>query len=121
MSLEANFPIECIEEVLRHLTRKELLNCTLVCPDWNEFIGSTRSCMNKIRLELKNSTNAAQKLVQILKKRKWTHLSAKFGDSKTMNEFLQLVQSTVEDLKLTVAWKIGKNQPEVDSSTLQFP
>lgn len=121
MSSEANFPIECIEDVLRHLNGKDLLKCTLICPDWNEFIGSTRSCMEKIRLELKNSTYNVQKLVQVLKTRKWTHLSANFCDLKTMNKVLQLVQSTVEDLKLTISWRKGKNQPEVDSSTLQFP
>lgn len=45
MKKTANLPNECIEDIFRHLTGSDLLTCSLVCPDWNEFIGSTKSCM----------------------------------------------------------------------------
>lgn len=45
-----NLPIDCIEDIFRHLSGKDLLKCTLVCPEWNNFIESTRSCMKKINL-----------------------------------------------------------------------
>lgn len=49
MDFETNFPIECIEDIFRHLSGSELLKCTLVCPEWNNNIGSTRSSMEKIK------------------------------------------------------------------------
>lgn len=45
-----NFPAECFEDILSHLSGKDLLTCTLVCPDWNDFIGSTKSTMSKIMI-----------------------------------------------------------------------
>lgn len=52
MFSKPEFPIECIEDIFRHLRDKDLIKCTLVCPEWNEFIGSTRSCMKKITFRL---------------------------------------------------------------------
>lgn len=48
MSLTAFFPTECLEYIFDHLKCPELLKCTEVCPEWNDFIGTTRSCMKKI-------------------------------------------------------------------------
>lgn len=48
----ADFPAECLEDIFRHLGGAELLKCTLVCPQWNNFVGLTRSCMYKIKLRL---------------------------------------------------------------------
>lgn len=48
MDPRINLPSDCMEEIFRHLGGDDLLKCTLVCPQWNEFIGRTRSCMKKI-------------------------------------------------------------------------
>lgn len=50
MEFLSNFPVDCLEVIFSHLQGRDLLKCTLVCPTWNDFIGSTRSCMKKIKL-----------------------------------------------------------------------
>lgn len=52
MCSKPKFPVECIKNIFRHLRDKDLIKCTLVCPEWNEFIGSTGSCMKKITFRL---------------------------------------------------------------------
>lgn len=56
-----SLPIDCAEGIFRHLSFKDLLECTLVCPRWNEFIGQTGSCMEievfeHIKSDLKSTT-----------------------------------------------------------------
>lgn len=43
------FPAECFGDILQHLSGKELLKCTEVSTDWNDYIGSTTGCMAKIQ------------------------------------------------------------------------
>lgn len=76
MTLELYFPIECLEDIFRHLDYRDLLECTLVCPDWNNFIGSTTSCMKKIKLECPSYDLAELKRKQIFtsKYRKYEYL-----------------------------------------------
>lgn len=52
MYLKAFFPVECLEDILRHLNGSDLIICTEVAPEWNDFIGSTRWCMQKIRIKI---------------------------------------------------------------------
>lgn len=131
METEPNFPIECLEDIFRHLSAKDLLKCTLVCPDWNEFITLTRSCMGKIKLtstshlyvpgEIKNILmhsdrkyeclelkcsfyNNIQKFL-LAKGRRWTHVDLKrflaFATVSEFLEFLQIFQATVQKLVLS--------------------
>lgn len=110
MSFKANFPIECLEDIFRHLNGKDLLKCTMVCPDWNEFVKTTPSCMEKIRLDLEHFsdfTKTVQEDEQKLKETRWMHVSARNFAPKTDDDFrvfLRLFQSTVKVLKLRVAW-----------------
>lgn len=48
INLAADFPNECLEDIFRHFSGAELLKFTLLHPELNEYIGSTRSCMQKI-------------------------------------------------------------------------
>lgn len=48
--MTTRFSSECLEDIFSHLCGRYLLYCTEVCPEWNNFIGSTRSCMEKIEL-----------------------------------------------------------------------
>lgn len=102
MDQRTYLPIDCAEQIFLHLSGKDLLKCTLVCPGWNDFIGSTRSCMEKIYLTslfilrdsevhpqrilekseqkyvcFKNEKNDAEEIQKCLqlKKGEWTHIS----------------------------------------------
>lgn len=140
-----NFPFECLEDIFRHLSFGDLLKCTLVCPDWNEFIGSTRFCIKKIKLNcrtydltqghlnkifinsnrkyecLRLSGNYSKKLLEIFlaKRCNWTNVRL-FVHFKTCNSFLEFMsvfQSTVQ--KLECAGNIFSNtESEVKSKTL---
>lgn len=48
------FPVECIEDIFRHLNQRNWLKCSVVCPSWNEFIGSTKSCVKNIVFKCSN-------------------------------------------------------------------
>lgn len=141
MELIKHIPIECLEDIFRHLDCEELLKCTLVCPDWNSFIGSTISCMKKIKfaclscdlLRVRNKQiimNSNRKyehlclwenypgiLMEILfeKGLKWTHvtLEMNFNTENHLLEFLGIFQSTVYKLNLTeVTIKQDENKNE---------
>lgn len=47
-----NLPTDCAHDIFNHLGGKDLLKCTLVCPEWNRVIGTTRSCMMKIKFNI---------------------------------------------------------------------
>lgn len=146
MSFEANFPNECLEDIFLHLSGKDLLLCTLVCPDWNDCVGSTRSCMAKIKLgctdvSFKESikiilTNSErryeclhvegryqedlQKMLS-LKGRRWTQISSShlyFKTTKHFLDFLRAYQSSVEKLFL---YCLSGEEGSFESSDLQFP
>lgn len=61
----------------------------------------------------------------MLKRRKWTHVSAEHFDPKTVSDFLdfyRIFQWSVQELKLTVkVWNKRNGQRNFDTSDLQFP
>lgn len=50
MDHKLNLPVDCAELIFSHLSGNDLLKCTLVSPQWNDFVESTRSCMKKIKV-----------------------------------------------------------------------
>lgn len=130
MDITTNFPIECLEDVFRHLSGNDLLKCSVVSPDWSDFIGSTKSCMEKIILTsvncehipgnieiiLKNSQRRYECLklkepfykniheLLLAKGRKWTHIDFKrilnFSSINEFLDFLKIFQSSVQKLVL---------------------
>lgn len=149
MNLEANFPAECLEDLFRHLFEKDLFTCTLVCPSWNDFIGTTLSCMEKVNVRCSGS-NGLEKVKRLFKnsKRKyvclevltsltleemrellslngrtWTTISTEthFETVSDFLEFLQSIQSSVRKLELTYGQIRTENEPEYKSFDLQFP
>lgn len=46
------FPLEIVELMFTFLSGKELLNKTLVNRVWNNFIGNSRKCMEKLKLKI---------------------------------------------------------------------
>lgn len=76
MDTKPTFPFECIEDIFRHLDDCDLLECSLVCSDWNELIGSTRACMNKIKLFTRTNLDEMESTKRIFKAstRKYTRL-----------------------------------------------
>lgn len=151
MDYEAKFPVECIEDIFRHLNGIYLLECTLVSPQWNDFIGSTQSCMSKIQLEcgrgcspeeieimLKNSNRKyecidldkhsceeVEKLL-LVKNRRWTHIFMRrlqFQKFKHFLDFLGIFQSTVRKLVIDQG-EIIKRRDQATvflNPDLQFP
>lgn len=142
-----NFPIECLEDIFRHLKVKDLLNCTLVCPEWNKFIGLTPLCIKRINLScntqdliqdhnkkiiLKSERkyerlvlwgNYYKTLLEIIlaKGRKWTYvnLSLNFRTVNNFMNFLGTIQSTVQILELNIdMWRWKQNK---ELPQLQFP
>lgn len=115
---------ECIEDIFCHLSGKVLLESALVSPRWNNFIGSTKSCMQKITLNLKDYES--KKRIARSKRRyeralleglyccdlqrflladwrKWTYIrvhSVEFDSIVYLLEFLGIIQSFVRELYL---------------------
>lgn len=126
MDLQINFPVECLEDVFFHLTGKDLLVCTLVCPEWNNLIGTIRSCLKKIKFKyrcyfddryimksLSVESNRKYECLDVAgrydekmqegfsaKRRKWTHVSSTldFETTTQFYDFLRIFQSSVEKL-----------------------
>lgn len=129
MNPTANFPVECLDDIFRHLKGKDLLKCTLVCPGWNNFISTTTSCMQKISLtydyqerNLGGLTNIlmnckrkykclsldgdySEDMQQLLSEdgRTWTRIDLiklSFQTTKQFLDFLRIFQSSVQELLL---------------------
>lgn len=149
MSLENYFPVDCLEEIFRHLDQEDLLKCTEVCPSWNEFIGSTRSCMKKLKWfdcakyknklafeksvrkyeRLKLTGNFFKKFIKILKAKnaKWTQVEihcVEFHIEYYFLTFLEIIQPTVQTLNLYwMTFKESKTtrKTALNSTNLLFP
>lgn len=145
--MASNFPVVCIEDIFRHLNGNDLLTCTLVCPEWNNFIGSTKMCMRKISLSccqlhrlgriLKNSkrkyaclrlaTKNYEDFQNVISEdgRAWTHVKVVINvDFESVNnfvDFLWVFQSTVRDLLLNFGTVQGAYEADVQSVVLPFP
>lgn len=131
MNSQANFPIECFEDICRHLPAKQIIKCSLVCPKWNEIIGTTRSFAEKIKLSCKfnlndkvlrtflmNSKRKYEKVklegdyregyqMLSLERKNLTFVTTRDLDFKTVDrilDFLWVFQSSVEKLVL----RLGK-------------
>lgn len=144
-----SFPAECFEDILRHLSGKDLLKCTLVSPKWDSFIGSSRSCMEKIKLLCLNRYNNLDDMNEILKNsmrkytrltlqgdyfgrvadillmngRTWTHIqfNASFEKLNDVLDFLRTVEFSAQDLYFD--WHPSKIGSELafKSEDWQFP
>lgn len=147
----ANFPAVCIEDIFRHFTFKELLQCTLVCSEWNEFIGSTRSCMKKIKfiikpnrlgssevtletltnserkyecLEVAGEYSVSMKNCLMAEGRRWTRIclhDLKFKTVEHFLDFLMTFESSVQVLLLGNVKIIASLVAHVPTLDLQFP
>lgn len=151
MNKKAIFPAECLEDIFRTLSGNDLLECTLVSPSWNSFIGSTRSCIKKINLCFSNRYSNLDHINEVLKNSKrvytrlrlegdyskgvqkmlstygnqWTHIIAathfNFETINDFSEFLAIFQSSVVELSLPCARIELKCEPECETKLLQFP
>lgn len=102
MDLTARFPDECLEDIFRHLSFKDLLKCTAVSPSWNEFIGTARSCTERVKLMLGNLV-LDENIKKVLSQsgRKWRFITASnlgFENVSLLLDFLRFVQPSVERL-----------------------
>lgn len=150
MALATNFPVECFEDILRHLSSNDLLKCTLVCPQWNDFIGSTKSCMEKIRfcynpyfsdlkslekclseskrkyccLKLGGDYDAEVLSILSMNGRPWTDIFARFLDFETFDSFasfLRFIEPSVQVLIMNTNNKGGRDCLISGSHQFQFP
>lgn len=150
MTSKINFPTECLDDIFRHLSGKDLLECTLVYPEWNDFIGSTKSCMQKIVLRFSNRNRYEDsKLILINSKRKyeclhvfgsyskemhealltagrrWTHVDSSCGliikSSSQYLDFLRIFESSVKKMVLHVSSVGEDREPDYGLQSLHFP
>lgn len=150
MASKRSFPIECFEDIFRHLTGNELLTCTLVCSKWNESIGSTTSCMAKIKLNLrwshKDSVNKETFLKDSKRKYEFVMLQGYYTEGYhkfllssvkrwpciTTNNlhfksfidfmsFLRIIQSSVQKLVMKNGSIKDVYEPETENFDLTFP
>lgn len=98
MRKKSKFPPDCLEEIFGHLCGRDLLKCTLVCPEWNSFIGSTRQCMDKIKLNIKphhsclHDRRKINNYVERLQRRKWIHVSLCSKNYNNFNIFVDVME-----------------------------
>lgn len=151
MDHDSSFPFESMDDIIEHLDAEDLLKCTLVCPTWNELIGSTRSCMKKIKLKIEENSSLKEmrKMLEssnrkyeciylekkscegigtllLVKNRRWTHVFIRrlhFEKTKDYFDLLALFQSTIQ--KLVILYgdiKEGCDEDILNApSDLQFP
>lgn len=120
MESEANFPAECLEDVFSHLKGKDLLECTLVCPEWNSFIGSTKKCMEKICLNCGSNYRYLFERILMNSGRKYACLKLDIADK--FLEILRNFQFSIQKLDLGYKTNVQSDcEPEFESSGLQFP
>lgn len=95
MDLKTFLPVDCIKYIFSHFKGRDLLKCTLVCPAWNDYIGSTSSCMEKIKLKC-SGLDSLEHLESILREsnRKYTCLLMNV-DLVDSQEFCESVQTLV--------------------------
>lgn len=143
------FPVECLEDIFNHLSGNDLLKCSLVCPEWNNFFGSTKSCMKKIkiRIQLECNDKSQRKLKRILSNSKrnyfklylnghyfkklmkyfsgrtLTHLESRshLGTFEDFYEFVKPFQSSVKNLALNDEKSRNKIEPVLQQEELHFP
>lgn len=128
-----NFPAECIEDIFHHLRGSDLLECTLVSPEWNEFIGSTRSCMQKIFITALADGHVAMddlKKYILESKRKYECLKVQKNYSSEVQELFSLNDKKWTHIvcKPTAAEESNLRypeyysyQPDIKPNELQFP
>lgn len=150
MASEVNFPVECLEFIFYHLDGINLLKCTEVCPNWNNFIGTTSSCMKKVYLRcwsyrddalyhiekylrhssrkysgldlMGTSFKGIEKLFS-QDERAWTRVTTS-ESFKTIYDLLNLLrffQSSVQKLDIRYAEVQGSFQPVTEPIDLLFP
>lgn len=142
-----SFPDDCLEDIFNHLSGKDLLKCTLVCPEWNQFIGTSSSCMKKIKLtsfplsliahkrkkmftdsdrqyeNLHISGKHCQKLRMVLLTNKGNWKDVRLMRLWRANHFwdlLKICQFSVQKLRLEFI-SIRGLKPKKHSRNLQFP
>lgn len=149
MDLEKNLSVDCVEEIFRHLDFDDLMTCTLVSPHWNNIIGASRSCMEKIKLDCRNrydnlvyikrslmdskrryaglqlEGDYSKRLRRIFSQRRtWTHIYARCLSFETVNhflDFLRIFQSSIQVLVLQNVMIAGNSEPLATASDFQFP
>lgn len=123
---KANFPVECLEDIFRHLEGQDLLQCELVSQDWYEFVKSRNSCMEKIKFNIKplNSrlvkNKTIEKYVNMLSRKKWLQVSLSSENFADIRDFLKVVKIFKSNpklwCKLTVfEINIEKSYPDLNS------
>lgn len=136
MDNQTNFPVECLEQIFCHLTGRDLLECSLVCPYWYESIGITRSCMAKIVIVCKSKSD--QKIIKQIfacSKRKYKGLKLFGNFSESARKFLTIRQWThviIHSLRFEASYwynyKFGDHfmdflrflQPSIENLQLNF-
>lgn len=150
MAAKRKFPVECLEDICRHLTGNELLICTLVSSKWNEFIGSTASCMAKIKLNLrwtfKDSVNIETFLqdskriyefvmlqgyyseqyrnILLTGARRWPYVTAhelNFRSFIDFMDFLRVIEFSVQTLVIIKGEIKDVYEPDTETFDLTFP
>lgn len=86
--------VDYFDDILGHLTAKDLLKCTLVCPEWNGYIGSKSKFMRKITLNC-SGNESLENVERILTSscRKYSGLKIDGRDSEDFCENMQKVLS----------------------------
>lgn len=151
MCSKPNFPEECLETILSQLEDgQDMLACTLVSQNWNELIGSTRTCMKKIKLRLILQFSTLDRILKFLtnsdrkyecvelrghysealrkclsaKGRKWTHIcfeNLHFRSAWQALSCLQIFKSSAEKIVLNRGKFEESFRQSIPSSDLQFP
>lgn len=109
MYSKAFFPVECLVDIFRHLEGRDLINCTGVAPNWNDFIGSNSWCMQKIKIKIYSWKDYIQDVEVIY--RVLTNSNRKYGH-------LLLLGNFGESMRLFLA--AAKRQWTQVSSGLEF-
>lgn len=128
MNLEAKFPVECIGDVFRHLSGKELLKGALVCPTWNSFILSTKSCMEKIKFNIRyirwaSSWYKKDDYHRRLERRKWRNVflgSCNFGSTEKFLEVFEIFLTSPELHSKVTEFKISLMKKDLQEQKLSL-
>lgn len=106
------FSSEVVEMIFSHLRGRELASATLVSPAWNNHIGSSLVCMNKLTLKIfcedHHGPALAKAATRYTRSRKYQHVRIYRGEKHCWNCVLGIMES-------------GRNWRTVKISHLVFP
>jgi hypothetical protein len=111
---------DLLELILKHFNGHEVLELSLISPDWNETIQTSRKCMSKIQLKLEGNVSEA-KLTLMKSNRKYSSLLIRSAEESQPIDVYELLEKFAPNLVNITIPAIEKLKVTASPKTIDFP